>query len=415
MKSFFSYLFFLFVSVGMLKSQVSIVNTDTRTFTASPTSFTYTLPGGAGSQRALLFLVSGEYNNTTNSITGATYGGVSMTSITSISIDGAGKRNFITAFRLNEAQLSTVGSNSAVISTSGAYIGNPLESFTVAIFYLANVNQTTPIEDARTNSNGNANTIATANINAETNDLIFFTTNSSGSASTWVPAGTFTERLDVQAGNHSYQVATQLRPNNGVSSPSSTNNSINRLAILAFEVNVGSAPLPITLLNFNAYPYEDLVMLEWESASEKNNAYYTIEHSEDAINWKVLSNIEGAGTKLTNSKYNCVDESPLAGLNYYRLKQVDYDGLYEYFNTVVVNRTKNSQFLVYPNPFKNKLNVEADDLISWELFTQAGQLIMKSEGKEISQILNTENLVNGFYVLKMNSKSGIKYLKLVKE
>ena len=88
--------------------------------------------------------------------------------------------------------------------------------------------------------------------------------------------------------------------------------------------------LPIELLFFDATPNQRVVDLNWATASELNNDYFTIERSKDGITWEALETISGAGTTNQRSEYNSIDALPFAGISYYRLKQTDYDGAYSY-------------------------------------------------------------------------------------
>ena len=88
--------------------------------------------------------------------------------------------------------------------------------------------------------------------------------------------------------------------------------------------------LPIELLFFSATPNQRVVDLNWATASEMNNDYFTIERSKDGNTWDVLETVSGAGTTNQRSEYNTIDALPFAGISYYRLKQTDYDGSYSY-------------------------------------------------------------------------------------
>jgi len=86
-----------------------------------------------------------------------------------------------------------------------------------------------------------------------------------------------------------------------------------------------SEPLPIELLFFTA-KYNNSVLFNWETASEINNDYFTIETSTDAIYYKSLVNINGAGNSTSLKSYSYIQKNPPIGVNYYRLKQTDFDG-----------------------------------------------------------------------------------------
>jgi hypothetical protein len=121
-------------------------------------------------------------------------------------------------------------------------------------------------------------------------------------------------------------------------------------------------PLPVELLHFTAEAGpKQTVNLNWATASETNNAYYTIEWSEDGENYEELNSVTGAGNTTQKSYYKYTDLSPLPGLNFYRLIQTDYDGSQRIYDpvTVTVQERKGSLSIdhVYPNPVNDETRV----------------------------------------------------------
>ena len=111
-----------------------------------------------------------------------------------------------------------------------------------------------------------------------------------------------------------------------------------------FNVTV-SNPVPILLVSFTAALDKDRVLLDWTTAQEQNNKFFTIERSTDGINYYVLAKVNGAGTSNNPINYHLEDEYPYEGINYYRLSQTNYDGTTKLFN---INRItyKSSRFLI---------------------------------------------------------------------
>ncbi len=95
-------------------------------------------------------------------------------------------------------------------------------------------------------------------------------------------------------------------------------------------------PLPIEIIDFSALAKENYVLIEWVTVTEINNDFYTIERSDDAKKWEIIDYKKGAGNSNQIIEYSYKDESPINGLSYYRLKQTDYDGRYEYFGPIAV-------------------------------------------------------------------------------
>ena len=101
--------------------------------------------------------------------------------------------------------------------------------------------------------------------------------------------------------------------------------------------------LPIELLSFTGKPYNDDVMLEWSTASEYNNDYFYIERSTDGYKWDKISETDATGNSNQKIEYMTFDTNPTKGIIYYRLTQVDYDGLQETFNPIAVNIINNTE------------------------------------------------------------------------
>ena len=158
-----------------------------------------------------------------------------------------------------------------------------------------------------------------------------------------------------------------------------------------------TTPLPISLLSFNAAPAGNTVKLNWVTATETNNDYFTIERSMDSEKFYEIGKVKGAGNSISTLSYSYTDLAPLAGVAYYRLKQTDYNGKFEYFKIVSVNQPlKATDVGVYPNPMKANaaeinITTDADALVT----------ILNSSGNTVysESILYTENKFN--YTVKL--------------
>lgn len=115
-----------------------------------------------------------------------------------------------------------------------------------------------------------------------------------------------------------------------------------------------SNPLPITLVEFDGVEVTKGIQLSWSTASELNNEFFEVEYSTDGENWKYLAKIDGAGTSKELNDYGYLHRSPQNGNNYYRLKQVDFNGEYTFSDIINVNIKKadipSLEMEVYPNP-----------------------------------------------------------------
>lgn len=113
----------------------------------------------------------------------------------------------------------------------------------------------------------------------------------------------------------------------------------------AIAKNSVNYPLPIELLYFNAEVLNEHVLLSWATASEINNDFFTIERTADMQNISKIATISGAGNSNITCNYSYTDYNPLTGISYYRLKQTDYDGSYEYSEWEAVNFSEKAEGL----------------------------------------------------------------------
>ncbi len=116
--------------------------------------------------------------------------------------------------------------------------------------------------------------------------------------------------------------------------------------------SIERAALPVELLSFDALVQNDLVSLVWSTISEENNAFWTIERSSNGIDFEPIANLDGAGTSQNLVNYRYIDTNPLNGFSFYRLKQTDFSGEFDYseVRSVYVERSKEVRIEVFPNP-----------------------------------------------------------------
>ena len=109
--------------------------------------------------------------------------------------------------------------------------------------------------------------------------------------------------------------------------------------------------LPVDLLSFTATPTAKATQLNWSTAGETENGGFSVEHATDATNWRTVGYVAGVGTSEAAASYGFQHDGPAAGTNYYRLKQMDFDGTFAYSNVVTVQFSGAAErLLVYPNP-----------------------------------------------------------------
>ena len=162
-------------------------------------------------------------------------------------------------------------------------------------------------------------------------------------------------------------------------------------AINPSNITLGSTSptvLPVNLISFTAEPVLNNdkygVVLKWKTVSEKNNDYFTVERSKDGKNFSEVLRMKGAGNSNDINSYVAVDEAPYRGISYYRLRQTDYNGAFEYFNIEAVNLTKIKDVELYPNPVKSELNLSFTSLsessnVNLTIFDSKGSLVYNKD------------------------------------
>jgi Secretion system C-terminal sorting domain len=178
--------------------------------------------------------------------------------------------------------------------------------------------------------------------------------------------------------------------------------------------------LPVELTQFTASRKGNSAFLQWETATELNASHYEIEWSNDARTFKAIGRIKAHGTTSVPQKYQFTDAQPEKGVQYYRLKIVDNDNTYGYSLIRSVLFDKTLKVWVYPNPFTEKLIVEADNteggkLYNMEVIDLTGKVCFSKKNIDNQQIsLDLSHLPRGIYFAKWTKGNDISVLKIVK-
>lgn len=152
-----------------------------------------------------------------------------------------------------------------------------------------------------------------------------------------------------------------------------------------FMVFKGGTLLPVNMISFSGKRVDETVVLNWVTASEINSSHFVVERAGDNGIFVPTGRVKAAGSSLVNRYYEFIDENPLDGDNYYRLKQVDFNGSYDHYRTVVVNMSTGASITrihTYPNPTSSNVNLEFEVLHPREYtitLTDAAGRVLQSE------------------------------------
>ncbi|HNP76793.1 MAG TPA: T9SS type A sorting domain-containing protein [Cyclobacteriaceae bacterium] len=182
-------------------------------------------------------------------------------------------------------------------------------------------------------------------------------------------------------------------------------------------------PLPIGLSAFTAEYGFSGVEVRWTTETETNNDYFVVERTADAESFEKIVQVKGAGTSTVQRTYFILDLKPQAGVQYYRLKQVDFDGRMSYSKLVSVEIPNTSVWSVSPNPSSGNefvVNFSVNDLGK-----PAYIKVQDVEGKEVFQldagvlsssrikIVPPQNLQPGLYVISIAVEQDVVRQKLI--
>lgn len=174
------------------------------------------------------------------------------------------------------------------------------------------------------------------------------------------------------------------------------------------------SPLPVELMHFDAQRNKGVIDINWATASEKDNAFFTIERSRDGLSFETLSSRDGVGNSSSATYYTETDPAPYDGISYYRLKQHDRNGRYSYSSIVAVDMgdSDDASVLVFPNPSDGHISVTVKGLekqpVAFTIRDAGGRTCMAEtiliSGPEHTISLDHQNKLSpGSYVLSIST------------
>jgi hypothetical protein len=180
-----------------------------------------------------------------------------------------------------------------------------------------------------------------------------------------------------------------------------TNSIATALTLTSATYNVTS--LPVTLVSFTGKESPGRNHLTWKTSSETNNSGFEIEKSVDARTFEKIGFVDGNGDTEEDKNYHFTDLQPF-NVTYYRLKQLDYDGTFEYSRIISVKRD-NSKFSIYPNPASDHLLVSGLEKEEEMIIRNMKGRILLREKVLPNQAVGTGNLSNGLYLIQIGAET----------
>lgn len=172
------------------------------------------------------------------------------------------------------------------------------------------------------------------------------------------------------------------------------------------EVTTFCETLPVELAAFGYHLADGSVVLEWITSSELNNLGFDVEYAKDGLHWEKIGFVEGYGTTADTHRYEFAHKEFVGGTNYYRLKQMDFDGSYVYSDIVSVSLSsqwKGKEWVVYPNPTSGYVTVNGDmsNLPTVRITTSTGMMVREFELNQPQ--IDISDLPGGLYTFTFNN------------
>lgn len=204
--------------------------------------------------------------------------------------------------------------------------------------------------------------------------------------------GTYTLEVYMRVTTNGVDASGEIFDNNGGSNYTATFTITN-----AMPVDFGSF-----LVKGSEQGHEII----FTTLTETENSHFDIQRSTNSQVWENLERLTGAGSTLERQVYNYLDKSPKHGVNYYRIKQVDFDGSFSYSKIVSANWVEKPRISIYPNPTSDQLQISGlsstEQSVQIEVLSMSGKLLLQQQWQQAS--INLQHLPPGMYLLRVRSE-----------
>ena len=250
-------------------------------------------------------------------------------------------------------------------------------------------------------------------LNLSTNTAVCGTPNSGSDVAEDVCGNAWVDELPVIAGQSYYLLVNKW-------TPGGSGFTLNWLLTAGASLNC--IVLPVELINFEGHVKGDDVVLNWSTASETNNNYFKVERSVDGRSFETIQIIGGAGNSSIQNDYVSVDDSPIPGLSYYRLKQIDFDGTISYSPTIAIEIFAANVFYLVPNPANDKVKIvygaKQKEDFSLKIYNMQGvpvySDVLHSERGINQQEISLDDIDKGIYFIVLENQFSTYKSRLVK-
>lgn len=167
----------------------------------------------------------------------------------------------------------------------------------------------------------------------------------------------------------------------------------------------GKVAQPVSLLSFTAQKENKVVVLAWTTATERDNNAFEVERSRDLLAWQRVAQVEGSGTTATQRTYTTRDLSPLRGVSYYRLKQIDSDGKVTTFRPQSITMDVNPAISLLPTLADRDLTISGVDTdVQVSIYDLTGTL-QQRHSLQTTATLDVSGLRSGMYIVRTTDET----------
>jgi hypothetical protein len=211
----------------------------------------------------------------------------------------------------------------------------------------------------------------------------------------------------------------------GVDDLNDATNTVNWVGLNSFGAFSVASPtsLPIELKEFTGRQQGEVNVLNWVTLSELNNDRFEIQRSSDGAEFEIIGVVNGQGTTNRISRYEFTDLNPLTGRNYYRLRQVDFDGKSSFSKVILITLSDLNIFVtISPNPVSHQARIVISGLsagvTSWlEVCDLNGKIIrsveLVSPASRHEVLMDVRGFADAVYLLRLKSSRGVFISKMV--
>ncbi|TAD83539.1 MAG: T9SS C-terminal target domain-containing protein [Bacteroidetes bacterium] len=191
----------------------------------------------------------------------------------------------------------------------------------------------------------------------------------------------------------------------------------NRMA----RINLGDVITPVTWLSFTATPTNSGALLQWRTASEDQNRGFDVQRSSDGQNYTTIGFVAAAGNGSSTqpSSYSFTDVTPIEGIVYYRLKQLDKDGGFEYSSVKTIRNAKSTSFKIVPTLANSSIQLQwpvvAAGVRTATVYNAAGKQISTVTLSQNNQKLYVGHLPAGSYYVQLQTPQGVETARFIKQ